>query len=185
MAKHREKEFAFKYWDMPWAQIMCLWAKDNGYPRNDKQLALYCNVSEDTLAVWKREKLHLDEEADQKADGKQTQFGTEDILEGIDPAKMSDDELLAHIIRSLFGGLSDDKRSNSAAETLSRIKGFLVIKKPEDTQKLDGEQIASAIKRADRELREGGYRISEEPSERPLLPARTRIHTEQEHGSDS
>ena len=183
MAKHREKEFAFKYWDMSWEQIMSRWQKDNSFPLNDKQLASYCNVIEDTLGGWKREKLQLNEEADQKVNGKQTQFGTEDIFEGIDPAKMSDEELMAHIVRALFGGLSDDKRSNSAAETLSRLKGFLVTKKPEDTQKLDGDFIARQVIRARRELE--GQGMAQVPDESRILPEELRISSGQEQDTDS
>ena len=187
MAKHKEQEFAFEWWGMGWEKKMVKRHKDPDFPLYENHLLSYLNINEGTRQEWKKEWQKQSDELLEKADAKTADsFNGENFLDNIgDPAKFTDEELMAHIVRALFGNLQHQGYSNRASEILARIKGFMAPEKQEVTHTIDGEQIANAIKRADRELREGGYRISEEPSERPLLPARTRIHTEQEHGSDS
>ena len=92
MAKHREKEFAFQWWDMQWPQIMCRWQKDPGFPRNEQQLSEYLGINEQTRQSWKKEWQKQSEEAIAKADAETHQPFTDG--NSIDPADMTDEEML-------------------------------------------------------------------------------------------
>lgn len=171
--KRREKELAREWFDMPFAVIV-----SKKLPHNDNLMAEYLGISKRTLDEWRKQ--HEKEKKITKIDPQAIQYhprAKANFLDEIDPAKMSDQELFNHVVRALFGGLADERRSNRASEILARIKGFMAPEKQEVTHKLDAESLFEIRREAQRRLSEFNRETDRDRSlfeEQHILPQKIR-----------
>jgi len=175
ITKQSEHDFAFKWWGMPWPKKMAEWHKDHNFPLNEKDLCVYCNINESTRQKWKKEYAQQTEALVQKLEEK-TDYPQ---VEGhsLDPAEMSDGEMLKWLNRFLFEAMKDKKYK--AAELMAKIRGLL-IEKQEVTHTLDASEyfrIREEARRRAEELErdtDGDRRLFEQ---RFILPQKIREDT--------
>jgi len=112
----------------------------------------------------------------ERLDGKEPPERRKDIT-GRNITVITGDEKLA-LARKVYGDAMLKDASAKDKDLAIRMLGML-IEKQETTLKIDGSLIARASLRAERELRDGGYRVEEVQEELSVLPPELCLDTGQ------